>query len=77
MKILLIIGAIILIVLYLLIGMFIDGVVIYKAVNDTWGPMVWMLWPLMIVIAPIIYLMYLFCIVGTKIVERLQDIFKV
>lgn len=77
MKVLLIFGAIILIVLYLLIGMIIDGVVIYKAVDDTFGPMVWLFWPLMIVVAPMVYLTALLCIVGNKIVEWIQDIFKV
>ena len=77
MKILLILGVIILIILYLLIGMFFDGVVIYRIVDDVWGPMVWLFWPLMIVVAPLVYLTALFCIVGNKVVEWLQDIFKV
>lgn len=77
MKVLLIIGVIVLVVLYLLIGMFIDGVVIYKIADDTWGPIVWVFWPLMIVVAPMMYLTAVFCIVGNKIVEWIQDIFKV
>jgi hypothetical protein len=74
MKILLITG---LVILYILIGLLLDAIVVYKLFSDTWGPIMWLGWPLMIVVSPIIGLMTLFVYGGDKIVEWIQDIFKV
>lgn len=66
-----------LVILYILFGMFLDAVVVYKLFCDTWGPMLWLFWPLLLVILPSIGLMALFNYGGEKIVKWIRKkVFK-
>ena len=71
MKILILIG---LVVLYLLVGIFIDAIM-DRFMNIEIGFVLWFFWPSMIIIAPLVLLCATLMVIGETIRDKIDDLF--
>lgn len=74
MRIGVILGLILFVLLYLLVGIFID-VIMDRFMNIEIGFMLWLFWPTIIIIAPLVLLCGTIMVIGETIRDKIDDLF--